>query len=155
MTTFLSKSGSLLALALLLGGCARGEQARPADLVAPAQGSTDFGSLRVHYNALPTSSISDAMAREYGVAKDPSTALVFVALRKVEGGEEENAEGSVTAAAYDLQGARQEVSFKPVAIGEYTDHIGVVTVSPRNTYRFELQVAAAGRTQALEFQRNF
>jgi hypothetical protein len=155
MKTFLMKTPSLLALVLLFGGCARGEQARPADLVAPAQGSTDFGSLRVHYNALPTSSISDAMASQYDVDKDPSTALVFVALRQVDGGEEENEEGSVTATAYDLQGVRQDVSFKPVDIGDYTDHIGVVTVSPRNTYRFELRVAAAGRTQALEFQRNF
>ena len=155
MNTLLMKTVSLLALILLLGGCARGEQPRPADMVAPAQGSTDFGSLRVHYNALPTTSISDAMAREYGVAKDPSTALVFVALRQVDGDQEENADGSVTATAYDLQGARQDVSLKPVNIGEYTDHIGVVTVSPRNTYRFELQVAANGRTQALEFQRNF
>lgn len=155
MTTFLMKTASLLALVLLVGGCTRGEQARPADLVAPAQGSTDFGSLRVHYNALPTLSISDAMASQYGVAKDPSTALVFVALRQVNGSEEENAEGLVTASAYDLQGARQEVNFKPVDIGEYTDHIGVVTVSPRNTYRFELQVAADGRTRELEFQRNF
>ncbi len=155
MKTFLIKTASLLAMVLLLGSCARGEQARPADLVAPAQGSTDFGSLRVHYNALPTSSISDAMASQYDVVKDPSTALVFVALRQIKGGEEENAKGSVTATAYDLQGARQEVNFKPVDIGEYTDHIGVVTISPRNTYRFELQVAADGRTQALEFQRNF
>jgi len=155
MKTILMKTPSLLALVLLLAGCARGEQPRPADLVAPAQGSSDFGSLRVHYNALPTSSISDAMAREYGVAKDPSTALVFVALRQVNDGQEENADGSVTAAAYDLQGARQDVNFKPVDIGEYTDHIGVVAVSPRNTYRFELQVAADGRSQAVEFQRNF
>ncbi len=155
MKTFLMRTASTLGLVLLLGGCARGEQARPADLVAPAQGSTDFGSMRVRYNALPTSSISDAMAREYGVTKDPSTALLFVALRQVQGGEENNAEGSVTATAYDLQGARQEISFKPVTVGEYTDNIGVVAVSPRNTYRFELQVAVEGRTQSVEFQRNF
>lgn len=144
-----------LAVALLLGACARGEQARPAELVAPAQGSSDFGNLRVHYNALPTLSISDAMAREYAVTKDPSTALVFVALRRVVAGDERNAEGSVTAQAYDLQGARQEVTFAPVAIGEYTDHIGVIRTSPRDTYRIELAVTVDGRTQQLEFQRNF
>ncbi len=145
----------LLALVLLLGSCARGEQPRPADLVAPAQGSSDFGSLRVYYNALPTLSISDAMAREYGVSRDPSTALVFVALREVNGSEEQNAEGSVSATAYDLQGARQGVDFKAVGIGEYTDHIGVIRVSPRDTYRFDVVVTLQGRTQQLTFQRNF
>ena len=155
MNNFIIKSPLLLALVLLAGGCTRGEQPRPADLVAPAQGSSDFGSLRVHYNALPTSSISDAMASQYGVARDPATALVFVALRRIEGGEENNAEGAVAATAYDLQGARQDVSFKPVVIGEYTDHIGVIDVSPRNTYRFELTVTVEGRAQQLEFKRNF
>ena len=155
MKTFSMKYLSLLALALLLGGCSRGEQPRPADLVAPVQGSADFGSLRVYYNALPTSSISDAMASQYGVAKDPGTALVFVALRRIDGDEESNAEGAVAATAYDLQGARQDVGFKPVAIGEYTDHIGVIDVTPRDTYRFDLTVTVEGRARQLEFQRNF
>lgn len=146
---------SFIALALLMGACARGEQARPAELVAPAQGTSDFGELRVHYNALPTLSLSDAMAREYKVAKDPATALVFVAMRRVVAGDERNAVGSVTAQAYDLQGARQDVAFAPVSVGEYTDHIGVIRTTARDTYRIALEVTVDGRTQPLEFQRNF
>lgn len=155
MNRFLAQPLLLLALLLLLGACTRGEQPRPADLVAPVQGSSDFGSLRVYYNALPTPSISDAMASQYGVSRDPGTALVFVALRQLDGGEENNVEGTVAASAYDLQGARQDVDFKPVGVGQYTDHIGVIQVSPRDTYRFDLTVTVDGRARQLEFQRNF
>lgn len=140
---------------LMLAACGGGEPPRAADLVAPAQAATDFGDLRVRYNALPTLSLSESMARQYGVARDPGTAMVFVGLRRVVGTEEVDAPGDVAGRVFDLQGKRQSIVFSAVDIGEYTDQIGVVEVGARDTYRFELGIKSDGRTHIVKFQRSF
>lgn len=140
---------------LLLTACAPGEKPRAAEFVPPAESSIDFGDLRVRYNALPTLSLNDAVAREYGVRKDPRTAMVVIALRRVQDGEEISADGQVSAEAIDLHGARQRIGFAAVKTGDYTDHIGVFSISPRDSYRFEVIVQANGRSETVKFQRNF
>ncbi len=149
------KRTASIALALLLAACTDGEKPRAADFVPPAESQTDIGDLRVRYNALPTLSLNDAVARQYGVPKDQGSGLVLVALRRVVGGEELAVKGEVSAEAFDLQGTRQGIDFSAVQIGEYTDHIGVFAVSARDTYRFQITVKADGRTQTVKFQRNF
>lgn len=146
---------SLLILPLLLAACSAGEKPRAAEFVPPAESSIDFGDLRVHYNALPTLSLNDAVAREYGVARDAGSAMVVIALRRVVNGEETGAEGRVSADAYDLQGQRQRIDFSTVKTGGYTDHIGTFTIHARDSYRFEVKVESAGRSEVVKFQRNF
>jgi hypothetical protein len=142
-------------LALLLAACSAVEKPRVGEFVPPADSSIDFGDLRVHYNALHTLSLDDAVAREYGVDKDAGSAMVVIALRRVADGEELGAEGEVSAEAYDLQGKRQHIDFSAVKTGDYTDHIGVFAINARDSYRFEVKVASGGRSETVRFQRNF
>ncbi|MEL1263632.1 DUF4426 domain-containing protein [Pseudoxanthomonas putridarboris] len=142
-------------LGLLLSACSGGDAPRAAEFVPPAPAESDFGTLRVRYNALPTLSLSEAVAREYGVQRDAGTALVVVALRDLSGDEEKHAEGEVDAVAVDISGARQKIALRSVGTGSYTDHIGTARISPRNTYRFELDVRSGGRSGQVKFQRNF
>ena len=86
MNTF--KHIATLALILAAAGCSGNQTPQPAVFVPPAESSSDFGDLRVHYNALPTASLGDAVAREYGVQKDPGTGMMVVALRKLSDGTE-------------------------------------------------------------------
>ncbi|HEY1136005.1 MAG TPA: DUF4426 domain-containing protein [Xanthomonadaceae bacterium] len=144
-----------LILALSLVACSGGETPRVAEFVPPAPAETDFGSLRVRYNALPTLALSEPVAKQYGVQRDAGTALVLVALREVKGAEELDADGEVSVTAHDLSGARQVVTLRKVDAGEYTDLIGTARISPRNSYRFEIVVQAGGRTETVKFQRNF
>ena len=146
---------SLCLSILLLAACSAAENPRAAEFVPPAVSSADFGDLRVHYNALPTLSLNDAVAREYGVDKDAGSAMLVIALRRVENGEEVAAEGEVSAEASDLQGARQHIEFSAVKTGEYTDHIGVFAIHARDSYRFEVTIKSDGRTEKVKFQRNF
>lgn len=141
--------------ACLLSACAEGERPRPADLLAPAEASQDFGDLRVHYNALPTLSLSEAVARDYRVDRDAGSGLVVVALRRPGDGGESSVDGQVSATAYDLQGARQRIDFIAVRTGDYTDHIGTFSITPRDSYRFEVTVQANGRSELVKFQRGF
>jgi uncharacterized protein DUF4426 len=145
----------LLLLIPLIAACSAGEKPRAAEFVPPAASSATFGDLRVHYNALPTLSLNDAVAREYGVSKDAGSAMLVIAIRRLENGEEVGAEGEVSAEAFDLQGARQHIEFSAVKTGQYTDHIGVFTIQARDSYRFEVTVKSNGRTEKVKFQRNF
>ena len=140
---------------LLLTACSAAETPRAAEFVPPVVSSADFGDLRVHYNALPTLSLNDAVAREYGVTKDAGSAMLVVAVRRLQNDEETNAEAQVSAEAFDLQGARQHIGFSAVKTGQYTDHIGVFAIHARDSYRFEVTVKADGRTEKVKFQRNF
>ena len=149
------KRTPLLILTLLLASCSAGEKARIAEFVPPADSSVDFGDLRVHYNALPTLSLNEAVAREYGVTRDAGTAMVVIALRRIADGQEHGAEGEVSAEAYDLQGKRQHIDFSAVKTGDYTDHIGTFAISERDSYRFEMKVESGGREETVKFQRNF
>ncbi len=145
----------LLLTTLLLAACTAGEKPRAADVVAPSPAHQDFGDLRVRFNAIPTLSMSEAVAREYGVERDADKALVTIALRKMAGSEELAAEGEVKAAAVDLQGMRQAITFVPVRTGGYTDYIGTFRVAERDSYRFEVSVASGERSGTVKFQRNF
>ncbi|MET0654336.1 MAG: DUF4426 domain-containing protein [Pseudoxanthomonas sp.] len=146
----------LLTLSILLvAACSGGEKPRAAEFVPPAESTAEFGDLRVHYNALPTLSLNDAVAKEYGVDKDAGSAMLVVAIRHMANGEEMGAEGEVSAEAIDLQGARQPIAFSAVKTGDYTDHIGTFAIHARDSYRFEVTVKADGRTEKVKFQRNF
>ena len=91
--------------------------------------------------------------------KAASTAVSLTAggliLAAIANGEELGAEGEVSAEAYDLQGKRQHIDFSTVRTGEYTDHIGTFAANARDSYRFEVAVESAGRSEIVKFQRNF
>lgn len=146
---------ALLAATLLMTACSGGEPPRAAEFVQASPAEADFGDLRVRYNAVPTLSLSESVARQYGVPRDAGTALVLVALRKVAGGEEVDAEGEVSVTAHDLSGTRQALTLRKVDAGGYIDHIGTARISPRDSYRFEVVVKSGGRTETVKFQRNF
>lgn len=145
----------LLLTAALLAACSGGEAPRTAEFVQATPAEADFGDLRVRYNALPTLSLSEAVAREYGVPRDAGTALVLVALREVKGNDEVDADGDVIVSAHDLSGARQAITLRRIDAGGYTDQIGTARISPRNSYRFEIVVKAGSRSETVKFQRNF
>ena len=146
---------ALLLSVMFLATCSAGEKPRAAEFIPPAKSSIDFGNLRVHYNALPTLSMSEAVAREHGVARDAESAMLVVALREKVGSEEVPASGKVTAQAYDLQGNRQSVAFHAVQTGDYSDQIGTFAIHAHNSYRIEVQVEAKGRTETFKLQRSF
>ena len=129
----------------------------PARFVPPAPSVAELdGSLRAHYNLLPTLALGEAVAREYGVARDAGSALLVVALRRPgAGGDETTADGEVTAEVVDLAGRRQTVALRRVSTGDYVDHIGVVRVGAHDTVRVRVGVASDGRRREFDFQRSF
>ncbi len=149
------KHFALLLSILFLIACSAGEKPRAAEFTPPSESSIDFGDLRVRYNALPTLSLGEAVAKEHGVTRDAKSAMLVVALRQKTNGEELPMAGKVTAVAHDLQGNRQPVAFHAVQTGDYSDHVGTFEINPRDSYRIEVQVEANGRTENFKLQRSF
>lgn len=147
-------AGLVLALALL-AGCGGGAP-QQAQFVPPAPAMAELGDdLRVHYNLLPTGSLGEPAARRYGIERSSGTALLVVALRRVDAdGVEHPADGQVRARARDLSGRHQPVDLRVVSTGDYDSHIGIVAASPRDVLRIELEVEADGRRHSFDFQRS-
>ena len=70
-------------------------------------------------------------------------------------GDETGAVGEVSAEVVDLAGRRQAVAMRPVATGEYVDHVGTVRVGAHDTLRARIVVVVDGRRQEFDFQRSF
>lgn len=149
--------GLAVLLAASITGCADGQAPQVAQFVPPAPAMTELqGPLRARYNLLPTLALGEAVAREYGVAREADTALLVVALRRpTADGDETGASGEVSAEVVDLTGRRQAVALRQVRTGDYVDHVGIVQVHARDTVRVEVSVLADGRRQEFDFQRSF
>ena len=146
----------LLSATFLLAACSAGEAPRIVAPTASEPAYTDFGTLRVRYNALPTQSLNEQTAKRYGVPRDAGLALVVVGLRQLRGAEEIGIDGQARATAIDLQGERTAIALKPAKTGNrYTDHIGTFAISPRNHYRIEVAVEAQGQRETASFRREF
>lgn len=142
-------------LLLCLSGCSGSQAPRPAHVVIPTPSHSDFGTLRVHYNVLPTLAMNQSVASSYGVARNADQALLVVALRQLQDGDEAPADGSIMATASDLSGRQQQIALRPIQTGAYTDYVGAVRISDHDTLRFKLQVQSHENRGAVQFERNF
>lgn len=147
-------------LAALLGvsvlAACGGEAPQPAQFVPPAPAVAELqGPLLARYTLLPTLALDAEVARRYGIERREGTALLLVALRRPEAGDELPAEGEVRAQARDLAGRHQHVAMRRIESGDYVDHVGVVAVGRRDVVRVEVSVEADGRRQQFDFQRSF
>lgn len=144
-----------LASLLALAGCSGGQAPQRVQPVAPVDSVRTLGALQVRYNALPSLALPESAAQAYGLDRGAGRALVIVALRQRQGDDEVPVQGSVRGVAVDLSGRRQQITFKPVRTGDAVDQVGSVEISPRDTLRFELDVASDIGGGPLRFERSF
>ncbi|QNH16133.1 hypothetical protein HEP74_01258 [Xanthomonas sp. SS] len=146
---------AIVLLCLALAACSAQDAPRPATLVAATPAQADLGALRVHYNALPTLAMSDSVARRYGIVRAADTALVMIALRRVQSGEELPATGEVRAVAADLSGRRQPIALREAVTDAYTDYVGTVRTSEHDQLNFVVDVRSADGAGTVRFSRSF
>jgi hypothetical protein len=84
--------------------------------VLPATESTkDFGDYVLYFNALITDQLTPEIAREYGIVRSKSRALLNVSIhRKLEGGRTEAVTGAVSASAINLNGQLMTMTLREV-----------------------------------------
>jgi len=128
-----------------------------AALPAAGAGFMRTGDLRVHFNALPTTSLTPEVARQYGVTRSANRALVNVSIRRGEQGADEAVAAQVTVSATNLAGQRQDVRMREVRDGDALYYLGEARVTGQDMLTFSLEVRIEGEAQPMraEFRQEF
>ncbi len=119
-------------------------------------GEQRFGDLVVHFNALPTMALGEAMAREYGIARSDRKGLLNVSVqRDGEGGTSTAVAARVQGEATNLMGRKQALSFRAVP-GAEVSYLATFDAIGPDTYTFALTILPEGaeRSLAVRFNHN-
>ena len=126
-----------LACLILVAGLAACEPANNVDVTAaqegvlPAtEGMKDFGEYVVFFNALNTDQLSPEIAREYGIVRSKSRAMLNVSIhRKLPDGKTEAVTGAVSASAINLTGQLKTMTLREIREEAAIYYIGELPVT--------------------------
>ncbi|GAB2495713.1 DUF4426 domain-containing protein [Arenimonas alkanexedens] len=121
-------------------------------LPALAENSLRAGDITVHYNALPTTSLSPDIARSNGITRSANRALVNIAVRKGEPGADRALAAEVTVAATNPSGQRVNLRMREVREGEAIYYLGEARTSGIETLTFDVAVTPEGATTPIRVQ---
>jgi hypothetical protein len=113
-------------------------------LSALAQNSVRSGELVVHYNAVPTTSLTADVARQYGITRSANRALVNVSIRRGQPGADQAVPATVRVAATNLNGQRSELRVREVREGEAIYYLAEARIQGQETLNFEVEVSTEG-----------
>ncbi len=144
-------------LATLLLALAAAAPAQEQAQEQAQRNSIHVGDTTVYYNALPTTLLSPEVARQYGITRSSGRALLNVAVLRDIDGMETAVAATVSAAATNLNGQRQELRLREVREGDAIYYLGEARFQDRETLTFELEIAPAGVVQPIRtrFQQQF
>ena len=151
---------SMLA-ALLLAGCGDGHapamhSSSATAPSAPQEAISRIGDVTIRATVVQTSTLPDAVATQYGIARSDRLALLLVAVRQGPEAQETSLPATVTATAIDLRGRRQDIPMRELRSGDLLDYAGTVDIDLPDTVRFELTIVRAGGAHStMQFNREF
>lgn len=154
---------TLLAASLLLACGKPGSQ--PATLAStqpmePADASSrDFGDYVLHFNAIPTDTLTPEIASSYSITRSANRVLLNISiLKKTEGGSDMPVAGKVNASAVNLNGQAKNLSLREIREGEAIYYVGDVAISGEEALVFSIDAQpsdASGAPLSVRFQRQF
>lgn len=143
-------------LALVLAACSDAVPPPSAPVAATQEAVSRIGDVTVRASVLPTQSLSEEIARRYGLTRSPDTVMLLVGVRQGPEAQEVALPATITAVATDLSGRRHDVALRELRSGELLDYVGTLKISPPDTVRFDLTVVrAGGATSQMQFTRDF
>jgi hypothetical protein len=156
MTDAVLRAATALLFGIALAGCG-GDAPVAAGGRMQQEASARVGNVVARANAIPTASLGEAVARQYGVERDAGTVMLLVGVRRDDGSGSETAlPARVTAVASDLLGKRQPLAMHEVRSGEFIDYVGTARVIAPDTLRFDVDVVPEdGPAMELHFNRDF
>lgn len=157
MNRALLRSTWIVSVLLVLAACGGSQAPAPAANAGDrGEAMETVGDVSIRASAVQTSTLNDAVAQQYGIARDAKTVMLLVAIRKGSGANETSLPAKVTASAAGLSGGKQDIAMRELRTGELLDYIGTVETSLPETLRFEVTVVQAdGATSTLRFNREF
>lgn len=125
---------------------------------AVAQNVQQSGDVIVHYNVVPTTSLTPEVARQNGITRSASRALLNIAVqRRTDAPLPVAITAKVEAHAAALTGQRQTIVLREVREGDAIYYLGEVRVQDKEQLDFELEVLAEGASApiSVSFSQQF
>jgi hypothetical protein len=151
----------LMAL-LWLAGCEPRSDVDVSDTqegVLPAtEGSRDFGDYVVYFNALNTDSLTPEVAREYGIVRSKSRAMLNVSIhKKQENGQTVAVTGAVAASAINLTGQLKPMTLRELHEGEAIYYIGELAITDAEVLIYTIDVTPSNESSrfTVRFKKQF
>lgn len=127
-------------------------------VTAQAEQFQDFGDYVVHFNALPTSFLDPAVAKNYRIVRSKNRAMLSITvLKKVMGTAGSPVRSKVTASAKNLSDQVKDISIKEVREGPAIYYIGEVRITDGETLDFTVDATPDGESEArvVKFRQRF
>jgi len=161
MNTKLAWAAGLLMVAAISTGCGGSDPessaSRPAAPQA-AERSKDFGDYVLHYNALTTNQLPADVAKNFGIPRSKSRAMLnVVMIRKEVGTLGHSVKGTVTTKTTNLTGQLKNLELRPLTEGDAIYYIGSIQVADGEVLVFNIEATPEGSNtpMAVKFQQQF
>ena len=148
----------LLAPMLALAACsgAQTPQAVTPSAATANETVSRIGDVTIRASVVQTSTLDEAVAREYGIIRDERTVLLLVAVRQGPEANESALPAQIAATATDLRGGKHDIAMRELRSGDLLDYVGTVDVSLPDTLRFDLDIVREGDAHStMQFSREF
>jgi Domain of unknown function (DUF4426) len=153
---------ALLGTAIWLSGCDTGNSVDGTNVqegVLPAtESSKDFGDYVVYFNAINTDQLSPDIARQYGIVRSKSQAMLNVSIhRKLENGQTEAVTGAVSASAVNLNGQLKTMTLREIREDKAIYYIGELAVTDGEVLIYTIDVTPGNDPSrfTLRFKKQF
>jgi hypothetical protein len=136
-------------------GCGRDETPHRAPPAAPSPSTLqEFGDFQVLVNAIRTDQLTPEIARRHAIERGADRVMLNVTLlRKAADGRTSPVDGTVSAAAYNLNGQLKSLRMRRIVDGTSVSFIGEIGISGDEILVFDIDATPAG--QGAKFQVQF
>ena len=96
------------------------------------------GDIRVYANAMVSSQLNADVARQYGITRSASRALLHVVVREGTPGKDKTLPATITAIAIRKNGERNTINMQLTKEGEDVYYLGELNISKNESVNFEI-----------------
>jgi hypothetical protein len=146
----------------LLASCDRAPEpavSRAEDGVLDAtENSKDFGDYVVYVNALNTDQLTPEVARQYGIVRSKSRAMLTVSVHKKQpAGAGKGVKAGVSASAVSLGGQLKPIALLEIMDGDSFYYVGQLVIGDEETLLYDVEVLLADRAEpmSIRYQKQF
>lgn len=127
--------------------------------VLPAtESSKDFGEYVVYFNALKTDQLTPDIAREYGIVRSKSRAMLNVSIhRKLPSGQTEAVSGAVSASALNLSGQLTTMTLREIREDTAIYYVGELPITDGEVFIYTIDATPSNDPSrfTIRFKKQF
>lgn len=128
------------------------------DVLPATESSKEFGEYVVYFNALNTDQLTPDIAREYGIVRSKSRAMLNVSIhRKLPSGLTEAVTGSVSASATNLNAQLETMTLREIREDTAVYYVGELGVMNGEVLIYTITATPTGSTDSftVRFKKQF